>query len=85
MNMSSNLPSEYGTKDLYFAASVLSLKIPLLRIDRLDHKVFLFVFPISQEKAAKLMEEYWDRSLTVPVRDFVDAINELKTRMYNRT
>jgi len=77
---------EYSTKDFYLSACLLASETPLLRLDPVNSgRSFAFVFAISPDQAEKLIDDHWHRRLAIPTKDFVEAINELKTRLYNRS
>lgn len=75
------MENEYATKDFYLSVCLLATGIrPELR--RINNKTFLFVFPNKQNRIEKLLEKHWSRRLLIPSKDFVEALNELKTRIY---
>ena len=76
--------NEYATKDFYLGACLLASRIPLIRLDRLNERSFNFVFEISTSNAEKIITDHWNRKLLIPSRDLAEAINELKTRIYER-
>lgn len=78
MKMNQN---EYTTKDFYLSACILASGIrPTLR--RLNDKVFIFVFPNSNNQVEEIIQKHWDRKLNLPTRTLLEAISELKTRIY---
>lgn len=76
---------EYTTKDFYLGACILASGIPLLRLEQLNHKSFVFVFSISPENANNIISQHWNKTLVLPTRSIVEAITELKTRIYSKT
>lgn len=74
---------EYSTKDFYLSACLLASGIPLIRLEPLDSRSFIFVFSTNPDEALKIISAHWSRDLKIPTRDLVEAINELKTRLYN--
>jgi hypothetical protein len=74
--------NQYKTKDFYLGAALLAFGIPLQKLESIGIGIYLFVFGTSEESAEQIIKSYWDRSLELPARDFVDAINELKTRIH---
>lgn len=72
----------YKTKDFYLSACLLAYGISIQKLEPTVNSAYLFVFETSIENAEKIIKLYWDRSLKLPIRDFVDAINELKTRIH---
>lgn len=74
---------EYTTKDFYIGACILASGAQLLRLQRKTDKFVLFVFSISTTKAEEIIRKHWDRTLVLPTRDVIDAIHELKTRIYS--
>lgn len=75
---------KYQTKDFYLAACILANNIQLLELIPIGSKTVSFVFNTTPEIAEDLISQYWQRELSVPLRDYVDAIHELKTRIYAR-
>lgn len=76
---------EYTTKDFYIGACILASGVPLLRLQRKSDKFVLFIFSISTPKAEEIIKRHWNRTLVLPTRDVVDAIHELKTRLYSES
>jgi hypothetical protein len=76
---------EYQTKDFYLSACLVASGTPLHRIEKIDYKTSCFIFNISESKAEEIFNLHWQRKLTLPTRDIIEAINELKTRMYERS
>lgn len=74
--------SEYKTKDFYLSACLLAYGIPLRKLESIGHNIYYFVFGTSENSAEQVIQSYWDRSLQLSVRSFVEAINELKTRIH---
>ena len=72
----------YKTKDFYLASALLAHGTPLQKLENITGSIFNFVFGISEKNAEEVLQSYWDRSLKLPVRNFVEAINELKTRIH---
>ena len=72
----------YKTKDFYLSAALLAYGIPLMRLETSGNGIYFFVFGTLETSAEQVITSYWDRSLKLPVRDFVEAINELKTRIH---
>lgn len=75
--------NEYLTKDFYIGVCILASGIKLKRLQRESSKFMLFIFDISPTRAENIIKKHWDRSLKLPTRDIIDAIHELKTRLYS--
>lgn len=75
--------NEYKTKDYYIGVCLLASGIQLLRLERVTDKIAIFVFAIFSEKADEIIKKHWGRELLLPTRDVIDAIHELKTRLYS--
>lgn len=71
----------FRSKDFYLCATLLAAGFPLKTLEPTTGKFSIFVFDCPKEEAEKVLKSYWDRSLKLPVRDFVDAVSELKTRL----
>lgn len=74
---------EYKTKDFYISVCMLALGTQLLRLEKATEKITIFVFGIAPVKANEIIKNHWDRKLSLPTRNVVDAIHELKTRLYS--
>lgn len=73
----------FKTKDFYTAVVLRTLNFPLEKLIRGKGNAVTFVFLDASNKAAQTIKAYWDRKLSIPdARGFVDAISELKTRLY---
>ena len=82
-NMKAAIENEYKTKDYYIGVCLLASDIQLLRLERVTEKIAIFVFAILPEKADEIIKKHWGRKLLLPTRDVIDAIHELKTRLYS--
>jgi len=74
---------EYKTRDFYIASLLRASNYPLLGLEREGRGQATFVFSGEKGQLSALVTKYWDRQATVDPRAFVEAINELKTRMYS--
>lgn len=74
--------NEFSSKDLYLSAALLAAGHKVYKLEPLSPKTFLFVFNIPKTVAADLEGLFWERKLMVSARDYADALNELKTRIY---
>ncbi len=72
----------YQTKDFYIAACILAGGVQLIKLSPINHKSFDFVFDIPLSEAEDIVQQHWQRKLTLPSRNLVDALHELKTRIY---
>jgi len=77
--------SLYKTKDFYLATCILASGYSLLKLERISPKTMEFVFNVSSDIANDLIHKHWNRELKISSRDFIDSINELKTRLYDRS
>ena len=68
-------------KDFYLSSILLASGVTLLNLEKTDHGFVFFVFDISSEKAESIISSHWSRTLKLPTRDIIEAINELKTRL----
>lgn len=73
----------FNTKDFYTAVVLRVLDFPLEKLIRKNGAQVTFVFLDPNKKADHIIKDYWDRNLPIPdARAFVEAISELKTRLY---
>ncbi|EKD99838.1 MAG: hypothetical protein ACD_22C00166G0004 [uncultured bacterium] len=73
----------YNTKDFYTAVLLRVMDFPLETLHRETGGFVVFTFLDPNHNAEAIIQDYWDRKLSVPdARAFVEAISELKTRLY---
>jgi hypothetical protein len=86
----SDFPTEYRTKDVYIASTLIALGYNQYRIERNGKQCF-FIFDtdepgLSNEIARTGLEvtidEYWSGNLKVDPKELFNSFKELKTRMY---
>ena len=76
----------FNTKDFYTAVVLRVLDFPLEKLARKTGDPAIFVFSDPNNKAEQVIKDYWDRNLPIPdARAFVEAISELKTRLYGES
>lgn len=76
------MENEYTTKDFYLAACLLASGFYLSRLEQSGYRTFSFIFSVSPIQAKAVIANHWNRKLNLPSRDLIEAINELKTRIY---
>lgn len=72
------------TKDFYIACLLRALGFPLSSLERPQKNFAIFVFEDKDNKASETISGYWDKKISIDARSFVEAINELKTRIYSQ-
>lgn len=72
----------YKTKDFYLASVLLAKGIKLIKLESISPRLFFFVFEATKETSDILISSYWNRELTISARNLIEAISELKTRIY---
>jgi hypothetical protein len=73
---------EIKINDFYQAVVLRTLGFPLVRLEKVSGKFFLFVFKDAESKAEETLSSHWDRKVNVVSKDFIENISELKTRIY---
>ncbi len=73
----------YYSKDFYLSAVCLASGCKLLKLQRKNQDYVEFVFDDSPEKCIPIIEKHWAGTLKLPSRKLIEAINELKTRIYS--
>ena len=77
----------FETSDFYSAVVLRSLGWSLtdMKPSEKNRKKVFFVFDTEKmaEHPNDILQEYWDGTLTINARSFVEAINEIKTRLYD--
>lgn len=74
--------SEYSTRDIGEAASLIVRKQKLIRIDR-DNRICWFVFE-NIEECKKLSSDFFFGELLINARDYYEALGRLKNRIFSR-
>lgn len=90
MNLKRNLDSTdeiksdnpFITYDIGLAASLVTLGYKLIDVDKSNPRKSQFMFN-RDEQTEKMVNKYWDDSLTLPARSFVDNLKMLKNRLYS--
>lgn len=89
--MSEMFPTEYKTKDVYIASTLIAIGFNNYKIERNGRQCF-FIFssdntdhpdglgPIDYLEIQ--VEKYWNGSLLVDPKSLFNAFKELKTRMF---
>jgi len=73
---------KFITTDFYTAAYLLANDFKLLGINKTNPQRFCFLF-FDQKNRQKLLEDFFNNQAQVEPRQFVTAIKELKSLMYN--
>lgn len=72
----------FKSKDFYLCVCLLASGFSLKTIEpTTSNKFATFVFDDPEQKAEELIRRHWSGELSLPTKDFVAAINELKTRL----
>ena len=72
----------YKSKDFYTCCCLLASKFVLKAIEPIGGEKFAnFVFDDPKGEAQEVIRRHWAGELKLPTKDFVAAINELKTRL----
>ncbi|MCM8787535.1 MAG: DUF5659 domain-containing protein [Candidatus Omnitrophica bacterium] len=74
---------EFSTKDFYLSACLLASGLILKRLEKNQNNFMTFVFEDPDNLAEKIIKNHWNRKHKIPTRDLIEAINELKTRIYS--
>jgi hypothetical protein len=77
-----SLNAKFLTYDLGLAAALVTLGYNLYKVDKIAEKKSQFIFN-RDEHIDKMVGEYWDNKLTLPVRSFYDNLKMLKNRLYS--
>lgn len=76
------MSEQFITYDLGLAASLVSLGYTLWDIEKSDPKKSQFIFK-RDEHLDKMIDEYWDGTLSLPARNLFDNQKMLKNRLYS--
>ncbi len=72
----------YSTKDLYEAATLYTLNITFLGLER-DGQICWFNFA-NDELCKKTADAFWSRKVKVDAKSYAEAIRTLKDRIFAR-
>lgn len=72
----------FKTKDFYISACLLASGFKLIELQKERNNLMTFVFNNSNNKAEEIIKNHWNRTHKIPTRNLIEAINELKTRIY---
>jgi len=78
-----NLKSTFSTKDFYIGAVLLASGFPLIELEKSGGSFVTFIFEDLNREAKKIIKNHWNRTHKIPSRNLIEAINELKTRIYS--
>lgn len=82
MKNQSDNSNNFATSDFYTAAFLLAKGYQLFGINKADSRRFRFIFSDEPERP-HLVSGYFTGLVEVNAKDFVSAIKELKSLMYN--
>lgn len=71
----------YDTSDMALAAALLCGGCKLEALDRSNSRRALFIFEHTKD-LDKILNDYWQDSVTVNPRTYFDWVKHLKTRLY---
>lgn len=74
--------NNFATSDFYTAAFLLAKGYQLFGINKADSRRFRFIFSDESERP-QLVSRYFAGLVEVNAKNFVSAIKELKSLMYN--
>ncbi|MDP3763548.1 MAG: DUF5659 domain-containing protein [bacterium] len=74
--------NNFATSDFYAAAFLVAKGYRLLDIDKADSRRFHFIFTDEPDRP-QLVSAFFAGLVEVNAKEFVSAIKELKSRMYN--
>lgn len=73
---------EYETRDFFLSACILATSAKITKVIRQEGKICIFVFDITPDAAKDIIRRHWNGDLLLPTRSLIDAIHELKSRIY---
>lgn len=74
----------YQSKDFYSCCVLRTLGFKLLNVEQHRSGVSIFIFEDPNNTAENQLISFWNRELLVEPRAFIEAIQELKTRIYSK-
>lgn len=73
---------KFLTYDLGLAAALATLGYSLISINRIEEKRSQFIFQ-RDEHIDKMIDDYWEDKLTLPIRSYYDSYRMIKNRIYS--
>jgi hypothetical protein len=73
---------QFITFDIGLAAALVTLGYTLFDVDKTNPKKSQFIFK-RDEQIDKMVNKYWDNTLTLHARSLVDNLKMLKNRLYS--
>lgn len=77
-----SLNVRFLTYDIGLAAALVTLGYSLYMVEKVEAKKSQFIFN-RDEHIDRMVNEYWDNKLELPVRSFYDSLKMLKNRLYS--
>lgn len=71
----------FKSRDFYTCCALRASNLVLRAVEPTSGKFANFVFENPQGEAEEIIRKHWSGELKVSTKDFVAAINELKTRL----
>lgn len=82
-NLNMKNSTEYKCNDFYQAVVLKTAGIPLIRLEKSSGQFFIFVFDDPGNMAQEIISKYWNNNLKVDAKEFVENINECKSRIHS--
>ncbi len=73
---------EYHSSDFYISSCILASGIPLKGLKKISDRSYAFIFHDQENQIEKIIADHWNRTLLLPTKDLIEAINQLKTRLH---
>lgn len=75
--------SKWKSHDFYLCAVCLASGASLVSVKKTDSGFSVFTLDISPEQANQIITNHWNRKLKLPTKDVLEAVHQLKTRLYS--
>lgn len=73
---------QFITYDIGLASALVTLGYTLVDVDKTNPRKSQFIFH-RDEQIDKIVNKYWDNTLTLPARSLIDNLKMLKNRLYS--
>ena len=73
---------QFRTQDFYTSSVLKSAGLHLINISRSSNGKVIFIFD-NPKHAEEVIRKHWNKELNVNSLDLIEAINQLKTRIYS--
>ena len=72
----------WKSSDFYYCVCILASGRSVTSVERIDSKRVMFGFDCTKEVGEQIVSNHWEGTLCISTKKVVEAINQLKTMIY---